>query len=293
MSEFSAQWLGLREPVDHRSRNQDLQAQVISYLTQIKTVYPGSLRLTDLGSGTGSNLRALAPHLHSVQHWTLIDYDAALLHTARATLLSWADGETNTSILGATVNLSAPIKPLSIIKQNKTIIVEFKCVDLYKDYRAILDEPADIITAAAFFDLVAEPWLTEFCAYLSKPLYTVLTYDGVEKWSPPDISDVEVLKAFHQHQRTDKGFGSALGPSAAERIQSLLQDRDFKVVCAHSPWVMNHRDRDLIEQLAIGSARAVREISNLPSLIIDEWEKNRRKANNCEIGHLDLFAYKL
>ena len=67
MSEFSAQWLELREPVDHRSRNQDLQAQVIDYLTKMKTVYPGIIRLTDLGSGTGSNLRALAPQLGLMQ----------------------------------------------------------------------------------------------------------------------------------------------------------------------------------------------------------------------------------
>ncbi|BDW10424.1 hypothetical protein PSHI8_05060 [Polynucleobacter sp. SHI8] len=292
MSEFSAQWLGLREPVDHRSRNQDLQAQVMSYLAQIKTVHPGSVRLTDLGSGTGSNLRALAPQLNSMQHWTLIDYDAALLHTARTTLLAWADSEIQTSILGLAVNPSAQVKPLSIIKQNKTIVVEFKCIDLYKDYRAILDEPADIITAAAFFDLVAEPWLSEFCTYLSKPLYTVLTYDGIEKWSPPEMMDVEILKAFHQHQRTDKGFGSALGPSAAERMQSLLQGRDFKVVSAQSNWMMDDHDRDLIEQLATGTARALREIGTLPNLVVDQWEKNRRQASNCEIGHVDLFAYK-
>lgn len=119
-----------------------------------------------------------------------------------------------------------------------------------------------------------------------------MTYDGIEKWNPPEIMDIEILKAFHQHQRTDKGFGSALGPSAVGRMQSLLQGREFKVVCAHSPWVMNHRDQDLIEQLAIGSARAVREIGTLPMLMVEEWEKNRGQANNCEIGHIDLFAYK-
>jgi hypothetical protein len=293
MNEFSAQWLGLREPVDHRSRNQDLQAQVIDYLTQMKTVYPGIVRLTDLGSGTGSNLRALAPQLSSMQHWTLIDYDIALLHTARATLLAWADSEINTSILGITVDPSTQIKPLSIIKQNKTIIIEFKCVDLYKDYRVILDEPADIITAAAFFDLVAESWLKEFCTHLSKPLYTVLTYDGTEKWSPPNIIDIDILKAFHQHQIIDKGFGPAIGPAAIVHMQSTLQDYHFNTVCAASPWTMDHHDGDLIEQLAIGTAIAVREIGTIPRHIVEHWERNRRQANNCEIGHMDLFAYKL
>jgi len=293
MSKFSAQWLELREPIDHRSRNQDLQAQVIDYLTKMETFYPGIVHLTDLGSGTGSNLRALAPQLGSMQHWTLNDYDVALLNTARATLLAWADSEINTSILGITVDPSTQIKPLSIIKQNKTIIIEFKCVDLYKDYRVILDEPADIVTAAAFFDLVAESWLTEFCTYLSKPLYTVLTYDGIEKWSPPNIIDIDILKAFHRHQITDKGFGPALGPAATVHMQSVLRDHHFNTVCAASPWTMDHRDRDLIEQLAIGTARAVKEIDAIPNHITEQWEQSRRQANSCEIGHIDLFAYKL
>jgi hypothetical protein len=293
MSGFSAEWLSLREPVDHRSRNQDLQVQVLKYLAQIKTVCPGSICITDLGSGTGSNLRALAPYLDSMQHWTLVDYDLALLNTARATLLAWADCEVDMPpILESSTNTPTHIKPLFVLKQNKTIVVEFKCVDLVNDYQIILDEPADLITAAAFFDLVAEPWLTQFCATLSKPLYTVLTYNGVEKWSPPESTDAEVLNAFHQHQRTNKGFGSAVGPTAPERLQSLLHARQFITASASSPWVLDHHDRTLIEQLAIGTARAVREIGTIPSLTVNQWEQSRCAANQCEIGHIDLFAYK-
>ena len=292
MSGFSADWLSLREPVDHRSRNQALQAEVIDYLAQIKTVYPGSLHLTDLGSGTGSNLRALAPHLDALQYWTLVDHDPLLLRAARNTLLAWADSEINTRALGSRLNTSTQIQPLSILKQGKTIIVEFKCVDLFNDYQAVLDEPADLITAAAFFDLVAEPWLTQFCGNLSKPLYTVLTYDGVEQWSPPEIMDADVLKAFHQHQRTDKGFGFAVGPTAPERLQSLLKVHQFTTVSAPSPWILDYRDRSLIEQLASGAAGAVREINTIPSTVVNQWEQSRRQASQCEIGHMDLFAYR-
>lgn len=287
MSGFSAQWLGLREPVDHRSRNQDLQVQVLNYLSQVKTVYPGSVHLTDLGSGTGSNLRALALHLNSIQYWTLVDYDQALLHVARSTLLAWADSEIESRDTSST-----PIKTLSIRKQNKTIIVKFKCVDLLNDYQTVLNEPTDLITAAAFFDLVAKPWLTQFCASLSKPLYTVLTYDGNEKWSPPEIIDSDILNTFHQHQRTDKGFGCALGPAAPECLQSLLRDQHFTTICAPSPWIMNHHDSALIKQLSIGTAAAVRDMATLPVSAVNQWEQSRIQASRCEIGHIDIFSYK-
>jgi hypothetical protein len=292
MSGFSSDWLSLREPVDHRSRNQSLQLTVLNYLAQIKTVNPASVRFTDLGSGTGSNLRALAPHLHSDQHWTLVDYDVELLRTARDTLLAWGDSEINSFDALSAINSSVSIKPLSILKQGKKIVVEFKCVDLLNNYQAILNEPADLITAAAFFDLVAEPWLTKFCATLSKPLYTVLTYDGIEKWSPPERIDADVLNAFHQHQRTDKGFGSALGPSAAVRLENLLNAQHFTTLCVSSPWLLDRQDSRLIEQLAIGTARAVREMNVIPGPAINQWEQNRRQASQCEIGHIDLFAYK-
>jgi trans-aconitate methyltransferase len=295
MGEFSADWLALREPVDHRSRNRTLQNQVIDFLNQTTPVVHGLMHITDLGSGTGSNLRALAPHFGAMQCWTLVDYDASLLHSARTTLLTWAD-----SVLDSTMPNSMrsggiftdSAQPLVITKNMRTIAVQFRCADLLADYRSILNEPADLITAAAFFDLVAEPWLAEFCAALSKPLYTVLTYDGKETWGPPNVLDADVLRAFHAHQSTDKGFGAALGPRGAERLQSLLQGKGFTTACAPSPWVMDSHDHRLIEQLAIGTARAVREMGTLENAAVNQWEQGRRHASQCEIGHTDLFAYQ-
>ena len=229
-----------------------------------------------------------------MQYWTLVDYDAELLRAARTTLLSWADGVLDGNVLSLVSKVggfSRAAEPLVVTKNMKTIIVQFRCADLLADFRSILNEPADLITAAAFFDLVAEPWLTEFCAALSKPLYTVLTYDGKETWSPPNALDADVLRAFHAHQSTDKGFGAALGPRGAERLQALLQSQGFTTACAPSPWRMDHHDRTLIEQLAMGTAGAAREMGMLENSVIDQWEQTRRQASHCEIGHIDLFAY--
>jgi hypothetical protein len=170
MSGFSAEWLALREPVDHRSRNLALQAQVIQFVAQIQSVVPGSIHITDLGSGTGSNLRALAPYLGVKQSWTLVDYDADLLRSARARLIAWADEVVSVNEAESEFTASDFIHPLTITKNSKAIAIEFQCADLVHDYQTILDKPADLITAAAFFDLVAKPWLNEFCAAQTQPL---------------------------------------------------------------------------------------------------------------------------
>jgi hypothetical protein len=54
---------------------------------------------------------------------------------------------------------------------------------------------------------------------------------------------------------------------------------------------MDYRDHALIEQLALGTASAVREIGMLANSAIDQWEQARLQASHCEIGHIDLFAY--
>ena len=76
---FSPDWLALREAADHRSRARPL----VSRLRAAWRAH-GWTRLVDLGSGTGSNLRYLAPRLPGRQEWTLIDHDARLLARVEA-----------------------------------------------------------------------------------------------------------------------------------------------------------------------------------------------------------------
>jgi hypothetical protein len=232
----------------------------------------------DLGCGSGSNLRALAPHLPATQHWMLVDYDAALLSAAKAALMQWAD------------KIVSEQETLVVLKNGKHISIDFLCEDLSSNLEAVLSLPMDLLTAAAFFDLVAESWLERFCSLLSAPLYTVLTYNGQEVWSPPQPTDAAMLNAFHAHQQTDKGFGVAAGPTAAGVMEKLLKARGFAVSSAQSPWKLNASDRNLIEQLAIGSAGAVLETKRVSVEEISAWKQSRSVAQTCEIGHTDLYA---
>jgi len=278
MTGFSPEWLALREPADHRARHQTLQQQVCTRLEVLARTEQRAVRMIDLGCGSGSNLRALAGSLPDQQQWTLVDYDPLLLEAARTAIIDWADA----------IVAEQPVLRLS--KNNKTIEVSFVQVDLALDIEAVLGWPADLITAAAFFDLVAEPWLVRFCKALRTPLYTVLTYDGHEQWLPPHPSDSSILKAFHAHQKTDKGFGVAAGPEAAGILQRELQLRRFEVTLAPSPWQIDRSETALIQALATGSAAAVRETHLISVQDVDQWLAARRKAEHCTVGHWDILA---
>lgn len=71
---FSADWLALREPVDHASRDADLLARAAALAGPQACV-------ADLGCGTGSTARAFA---QNGWHWRFMDGDAGLLNKARA-----------------------------------------------------------------------------------------------------------------------------------------------------------------------------------------------------------------
>jgi hypothetical protein len=72
MSDFSREWLRLREPYDEGSRSLELVRKFAAAL-------PSDPRIADLAAGDGANKRFLAPHLPRSTRWVLVDSDARLL----------------------------------------------------------------------------------------------------------------------------------------------------------------------------------------------------------------------
>lgn len=273
---FSAEWLALREPVDHRSTSAKLRDEVAQAFA-----YSGPLRIVDMGCGSGSNLRGLAPSLPHNQHWTLVDWDAALLAHARNALSQWADSSARDG------------ETLVLEKDGKHLRVNFLQADLARHVEHALDVGVDLVTAAAFFDLVSEDWIEAFAKAMAErklPLYTVLTYDGFERWSPAHAADAAMNAAFHAHQRSDKGFGPAAGPAAASALVRAFAQQGYGVKRDHSPWNITPADGDLLAELARGAANAVRETGLVDQAEIESWLAARVGAQACVIGHEDLFA---
>ncbi len=267
---FAAEWLSLREPVDHRSR----AAELVSLLANRNRREP--LRVLDLGAGTGSNLRYLAPRMPGPQDWTLVDHDQRLL-----------DAATGLDTVDRVNRVRADLSDLS-------------CLDI---------AGADVVTGSALLDLVSEDWLrllVDECRRGSSRALFALTYDGSIDWRTPahdrDIheSDDELVREMaNRHQRQDKGFGPALGPLAGAVAHTLFQQAGYRTWLVPSPWLLTRGDAELASTLVEGWESA----ASSPGLGAEGVEVDRvrtwasRRLNGIAagdfelcVGHVDLLA---
>jgi hypothetical protein len=276
VSGFSAAWLALRESADHRSRNRALLATLAKACAGNHEI-----AVVDLGCGTGSNLRACAPHLPPRQRWRLVDHDPALLTAASGQLSAWAD--TCASADGG----------LRLTRGNRSISVSFVCADLAADVGAVLGAQPDLVTAAALFDLASAEWIEHVADAVVRrrtAFYAALTYNGAESWTPCHPADAAVRNAFHAHLCRDKGFGPSAGLQANDLLARAFTRSGYKVHAAVSPWRLGPADCALIHELAKGIAGAVRQTGQVTEEEIAAWLDARLNGSICMVGHTDVLA---
>ncbi len=274
MSGFDAKWLDLREPTDHRSRNEELARLVTRHLGQRQTI-----SVLDLGCGTGSNLRATAPLLGSEQRWTLVDHDPALLQAALARLSAWASQTERSN------------NQITLHKGGKRITVRLLRVDLAHDLDRVFASEPDLVTASALFDLASPDFISEVAAEIVRhkaSFYTVLTYNGQQRWTPKHEDDAAMASAFRAHQVRDKGFGEAAGPIAPALLSAAFDAAGYSVSEGDSAWRLEAGDEALIAELVPGFAGAVRETTLVPEPKVSAWLKISR--TGALVGHTDTLA---
>ena len=272
MSSFSADWLALREPADHAARSASITQAAFEALPR-----DTPMRILDLAAGTGSNFRYLGsagadlragpePGRSGRSTWLLVDHDPALL--ARV-----------------------PASP----------DVETRCLDLSTLDDCAIFEGRSLVTASALLDLVSEDWLRALaarCAGSGAAVLFALSYDGRIICTPEDPDDAAVVASVNEHQRTDKGFGPALGPDATDVAARCFEAVGYQVRRAASDWLLAPEARALQSQLIEGWAQAASEMSPVRARVIDGW-RDRRLAHvaagwsEITVGHDDFAAWPL
>jgi hypothetical protein len=263
VSGFSTEWLALREPLDMRARSKDV-------LDAVAAAFQGRhpLSIVDLGSGTGSTVRALSAQLPRPQAWRLVDNDPVLLAEAFA------------------------------MERPHDVAVETVQFDLNDDIGVLFDDHAGLVTSSALIDLVSEPWLANFAAAAAArrlPVYIALTYDGRTTFSDADPLDAQVIAAVNKHQLGDKGFGPALGPRAADFAMRMFRMFGYEVVQGQSDWIAGAADATFQLELLAGWRQAADETGEILHDSLGGWFARRCEAAKAgrltlTVGHVDFFA---
>ena len=171
-------------------------------------------------------------------------------------------------------------------------------IDINHDLEAALDGPLDLVTTSALLDLVSDEWLERFAVEAAArrlPVYAALSYNGKVELQPSDAADVKVIAAVNAHQRTNKGFGPALGPNAAAAAVERFEGVGYTVIQGKSNWEFGSQDRQIQLEILSGWAAAAREMDTVPLSQVIDWLGRRRdlvmaSRSLIRVGHVDFMA---
>jgi len=258
-------WLALREPADAEARAVDL-------VEDLRAGHPAPGRILDLGAGTGSMARWLAPRLPGPQQWVLADRDPDLLAHAVANLPDRA-------------------------RDGSPVTAETRAVDVTT---LTADDLAgvDLVTASALLDvLTAEEVdaIAAACVGAGCAALLTLSVVGQVRLEPPEARDLPLAAAFDAHQQRVVDGRRLLGPTAPNVAEQAFTRHGAHVVTRPSPWQLGLDDVDLAVAWLQGWVAAA--VAQDPDLArhADAYLDRRLEAAEqgwlrVHVGHLDLLA---
>ncbi len=265
-------WLALREPADAAARDRELAALTAEALTGERP-----LVIRDLGCGSGSLGRWLAPQLPGPQRWVLHDRDAELLVRAEAGLPSTAADGTPVS---------------ARIEQG----------DL-TDLDAAQLAGTSLVAASALLDrLTAEEVdaLADACTAAGCPALLPRSVTGSVGFFPAEPLDSVFGAAFDAHQRRIVDGRRLLGPDAGATAEQAFAQRGAVTELRSSPWRLGpgwagREWAELTEEWLRGWLAAA--CAQQPDLAAFAADYLRRRLAACAegelrvvVGHVDVLA---
>jgi len=231
--DLTPDWLAQRFRFDMASRSKQLERQFLQNLPS-KT----SLRLVDLGSGTGANFFYLANKIPHEQHWILVDHSKQLLAELPENFRRFASCSDQNTLTTWLSRLHSGDIRFEVVEG-----------DFYQIASKLFDNTFDAITANAVFDLSSLGQFRQLIETISASasceaqLYFTLHLNRELKFRPNHPLDDAVRDAYHQHMARPQQFGNAMGADAAEQMKQVLITRSRKVEATASPWQIPQKQK--------------------------------------------------
>ncbi|WP_253195501.1 SAM-dependent methyltransferase [Streptomyces sp. JHA26] len=217
---YAPEWLRLREGADAAARARELLDPLRAHLAALPERAGGPV-VHDLGCGTGSMGRWLAPLLDGAQHWVLHDRDPYLLHFAAA---------------------AAP----SRAADGSRVTVETRRGEIARLTPDAL-AGASLVTASALLDVLTAREvraLAAACAGAGCAALLTLSVAGRVDLAPAHPLDAGITDAFNGHQRRS----GLLGPDATGAAADAFAEHGATVRAHPSPWRLGPDDAELTAQ---------------------------------------------
>ncbi|MCX4825619.1 class I SAM-dependent methyltransferase [Streptomyces sp. NBC_01142] len=269
---YAPEWLALREGADAAARAAELLDPLREHLAdQVDPAAPmnpagparrdAGLTIRDLGCGSGSMGRWLAPRLNGPQHWILHDHDPGLLALAAAQM-------PRTAADGSRVTVTTERGDITRLTADGLT-------------------GTSLVTASALLDLLTRDELDALaaaCAVAGCPALLALSVAGRVGLTPADPLDAEIADAFNAHQRRVDHGRRLLGPDAATAASDAFARHGLTVQVQASPWRLGADESALTAEWLRGWVGAARD--QRPDLAPDADSYLQRRLAACEAGEL-------
>jgi len=274
ISTATAGWLALRAPADDAARSGEL-AHELARMLAATSASAGPVVVHDLGAGTGSMTRWLAPRLPGPQRWVLRDGDADIVeHLDLSAVVDSA---------GRAVSCDIVVEDLAELPS-----------DAFHGAAAVTASALlDVITAVEAAHIVAA------CVAAGTPALFSLSVTGAVRVRPAghhEAIERAVAAAFNDHQRRDADGRRMLGPDAVDLVAGLFAAAGWNVRRARTPWRLGRPDGALIAEWLDGRLDAA--VEQRPELAGDAAGYARRRRAQAAAGrlrvtvsHEDLLAW--
>ena len=252
------------------------------------------IELIDMCCGSGNFLIWSIKNKLFFSGYTLIDNDIKLLKSIKSNLRK------NTS-KDLTIKSNTNNMNLILIRgshnSSKVLIKKNDCDEFnYKTKRF------HVISYSAVLDLMSKSSIIKALKRANdiNVIYFSLCFNGMVKWTPSNIFDKYILSFFNNHQRTDKGFGSALGFKSIDFVKRCAVKKDMNIIIKNSPWIINNKsnkDKTFMNRYLLDVKKALFHMEGIDKDILRKWFNEKKndienKSIKLYVGHQDILISK-
>jgi len=283
---FNAGWLNERYRFDTAARNHAIEQKCMLSFKEKDTI-----RIADIGAGTGANVIYFLDRFPMDQAWTLIEHDSVLIDAAKTRFINFAKEHKYT--------IQLTDEGLIIATNTNRITIDFAPISILEINTWPLIQEMNLITAGAVFDLFSEAQFQQFAEVILKnkiAFLATLNYQGMS-FLPQDEADDFYINQYEAHMIRPQDFGVRMAMHSTNLMYQYFKEKEVVVDKGPSNWDIQKTDSKMLHFLIDYMEGAIKEMKLTKEELtkFDAWLRQKRtmisdQKLSMKVLHQDLFS---